>query len=74
MGDTMPPHADLLSPLRRHLCSRDNALRVAKRMTEDGLNATVSKAEEPLQPWRVVEADPEPVAGALAPRSPRSLE
>ena len=45
------------SPLRRTLCSRDNALRVARRMTDDGIPTVVVASDEPLQPWRAVECD-----------------
>lgn len=53
----MPPPADTLSPLRRHLCSRTNALRVARRMIQDGIAVVVVATDEALQPWRVVEND-----------------
>ncbi|WP_238995195.1 hypothetical protein [Sphingomonas solaris] len=45
------------SPLRRTLCSRDNALRVARRMTDDGIPTVVVASNEPLQPWCIVEFD-----------------
>ncbi|MET0373772.1 MAG: hypothetical protein ABW128_05880 [Rhizorhabdus sp.] len=53
----MPPSADTLSPLRGKLCSRENALRVARRMTRAGIAVIVVATGERLQPWRVVEAD-----------------
>lgn len=55
----MPP-PDTLSPLRRQLCSQENALRVARRMTSDGLAVTVVATGDPLQPWHVVETDAAP--------------
>lgn len=56
----MPPSADTLSPLRRQLCSHENALRVARRMTGDGIAVTVVATGDPLQLWRVVETDAAP--------------
>jgi hypothetical protein len=46
-----------LSALRRTLCSRGNALRVARRMMEHGIDAVVVASHDPLQPWRVTERD-----------------
>lgn len=51
MSDDTP-----LSPLRRILCSHSNALRVAAWMQEDGFETAVIATNEPLQPWRVVDA------------------
>lgn len=45
-----------LSPLRRVLCSHANAVRVAGRMIADGLATRVIAIDDPLQPWRAVEA------------------
>lgn len=45
-----------LSPLRRILCSRSNALRVAAWMQRDGISTEIFATGEPLQPWRIVEA------------------
>lgn len=53
----MPPPAETLSPLRRQLCSREHALRVAHRMSGDSIATIIVAAGEPLQPWRVVEHD-----------------
>ena len=53
----MPPPASTLSPLRRQLCSRDNALRVVHRMSEVGIAVIVVATSDPLQPWRVVESN-----------------
>ena len=44
-----------LSPFRRRLCSRSNAVRVAARLTAAGEHVAVVATPEPLQPWRVVE-------------------
>ncbi len=57
MRMTMPPSADTLSPLRRQLCSRENAFGVARRMTGAGIAVIVVATGDLLQPWRVVEAD-----------------
>lgn len=51
MSDDTP-----LSPLRGILCSRSNALRVAAWMRQDGFEPAVIATEEPLQPWRIVDA------------------
>ena len=48
-----------LSPFRRRLCSRSNAVRVAVRLTEAGEHVAVVATSDPLQPWRVIDvADP----------------
>lgn len=46
-----------LSPLRRHLCSYDHAARVAGAMADAGLDVAIVSTTDPLQPWRVVEAE-----------------
>jgi hypothetical protein len=51
MSDDTP-----LSPLRGILCSRSNALRVAAWMRQDGFEPAVIATDEPLQPWRIVDA------------------
>jgi hypothetical protein len=52
----MPMSADTpLSPLRRILCSRFNAVRVAAWMRLDGIHTDIVATDEPLQPWRIVE-------------------
>ena len=51
MSDDTP-----LSPLRRILCSQSNAVRVAAWMRQDGLEPAVIATDEPLQPWRIVDA------------------
>jgi hypothetical protein len=51
MSDATP-----LSPLRRILCSRSNAVRVAVWMRQDGLEPAVIATDDPLQPWRIVDA------------------
>jgi len=51
MSDETP-----LSPLRRILCIRSNAVRVAVWMRQDGLEPAVIATDEPLQPWRIVDA------------------
>ena len=51
MSDDTP-----LSPLRRILCSRSNAVRVAAWMRQDGFEPAVIATDEPLQPWRIVDA------------------
>ena len=45
-----------LSPLRRVLCSRANAIRVARWMRRDGIDTAIVATGDPLQPWLVVEA------------------
>lgn len=45
-----------LSPLRRRLCSYDNAARLADAMANAGIDVTIVSTVDPLQPWRVVEA------------------
>ena len=52
---TMSDHTPL-SPLRGILCSRSNALRVAAWMRQDGFEPAVIATDEPLQPWRIVDA------------------
>jgi hypothetical protein len=59
---------ELLSPLRRRLCSRSNAVRVAAHLTAVGEHVTVVATPEPLQPWRVVDV------GEAASPSLRRLE
>jgi len=44
-----------LSPLRRILCSRSNAVRVAACMRLDGIHTDIVATAEPLQPWMIVE-------------------
>nr|WP_253069896.1 hypothetical protein [Sphingomonas sp. H160509] len=44
-----------LSPLRRILCSRSNAVRVAAWMRLDGIHTDIVDTGEPLQPWLIVE-------------------
>jgi hypothetical protein len=51
MSDDTP-----ISPLRLVLCSHSNALRVAGKMCREGIEVTVTKTDEPLQPWRIVDA------------------
>jgi len=51
MSDDTP-----LSPLRGIMCSRSNALRVAAWMRQDGFEPAVIATDEPLQPWRIVDA------------------
>lgn len=52
----IPMSADtLLSPLRRILCSRSNAVRVAAWMRLDGIHTDIVATGEPLQPWLIVE-------------------
>lgn len=51
MSDDTP-----LSPMRRILCSHSNALRVAAWMQKDGCETAVIATDEPLQPWRIVDA------------------
>jgi len=51
MSDDTP-----LSPMRGILCSRSNALRVAAWMRQDGFEPAVIATDEPLQPWRIVDA------------------
>lgn len=55
-----------LSPFRRRLCSRSNAVRVAARLTATGEHVAVVATPEPLQPWRVVD-----VAEAASPCLPK---
>ena len=51
-----PMSADTpLSPLRRILCSRSNAVRVAAWMRLDGIHTDIVATGEPLQPWLIVE-------------------
>lgn len=50
------PDDTLLSPLRRVLCSRANAIRVARWMRRDGIETAIVATGDPLQPWRIVEA------------------
>jgi hypothetical protein len=51
-----PMSADTpLSPLRRILCSRSNAVRVAARIHLDGIQTDIVATGEPLQPWLIVE-------------------
>ena len=57
MGTTMAPPASTLSPLRRQLCSRHNALRLVRRMSEVEIAVIVVATGNPLQPWRVLERD-----------------
>lgn len=52
---TMPDDTSL-SPLRRTLCSHANAIRVARWMRRDGIDAAIVATDDPLQPWRVIEA------------------
>jgi len=52
----IPMSADTpLSPLRRILCSRSNAVRVAAWMRLDGIHTDIVAPGEPLQPWMIVE-------------------
>ena len=52
----IPMSADTpLSPLRRILCSRSNAVRVAACMSLDGIHTDIVATDEPLQPWLIVE-------------------
>lgn len=44
-----------LSPLRRVLCSRSNAVRVAAWMRLDGIHTDIVATGDPLQPWLIVE-------------------
>ena len=47
-----------LSPLRRRLCGRDNADRVAERMCEDGFGPqAVVRTRCELQPYRVMPSE-----------------
>jgi hypothetical protein len=55
-----------LSPLRRTLCSQSNALRVARRMMEHGIDVIVVASHDPLHPWRVTERDNSIAEGACA--------
>ena len=55
MGLTMPDDIPL-SPLRRVLCSRSNAIRVARWMRREGIQTAIIATGDPLQPWRIVEA------------------
>jgi len=51
-----PMSADTpLSPLRRVLCSRSNAVRVAAWMRLDGIHTDIVATDEPLQPWLILE-------------------
>lgn len=50
------PHDTSLSPLRRTLCSHANAIRVARWMRRDGIDAAIVATGDRLQPWRIVEA------------------
>jgi len=51
-----PMSADTpLSPLRRILCSRSNAVRVAAWMRLDGIYTNIVPTDDPLQPWLIVE-------------------
>lgn len=52
---TMPDDTPL-SPLRRVLCSHSNAVRVARWMRRDGIDTAIVATDDPLQPWRIVEA------------------
>ncbi len=45
-----------LSPLRRVLCSHANAVRVARWMRRDGIDTAIVATDNPMQPWRIVEA------------------
>lgn len=45
-----------LSPLRRCLCSYDHAARLAAALADAGMDVTIVSTDDPLQPWRVVEA------------------
>ncbi|MBD8546914.1 hypothetical protein [Sphingomonas sp. CFBP 8760] len=45
-----------LSPLRRVLYSHSNAVRVARWMRRDGIDTAIVATDDPLQPWRIVEA------------------
>ena len=47
--------SEALSPLRRLLCCRSNADRVAVRLTEAGEHVAVVATSDPLQPWRVID-------------------
>ena len=51
------PNIATLSPLRRRLCSYDHAARVAGAMADAGANVTIISTVDPLQPWRVLEAE-----------------
>lgn len=42
--------SEALSPLRRLLCCRSNAVRVAVRLTEAGEHVAVVATSDPLQP------------------------
>jgi hypothetical protein len=44
-----------LSPLRRVLCSRSNAVRVAAWMRLDGIHTDIVDTGDQLQPWLIVE-------------------
>ncbi len=44
-----------LSPRRRMLCSRANAVRVAAWMRLDGIYTDIVATADPLQPWLIVE-------------------
>ena len=55
MALTMPDDTPL-SPLRRVLCSHSNAVRVARWMRRDGIDTAIVGTDDPLQPWRIVEA------------------
>lgn len=46
--------ASSLSPLRAHLCSRGNAVRVAQRMMHAGIAVMIVPGDA-MQPWRVIE-------------------
>lgn len=52
---TMPADTSL-SPLRRTLCSHANAVRVARWRRRDGIETAIVATDDPLQPWRIVEA------------------
>jgi hypothetical protein len=56
MMELTMPDATNLSALRRVLCSHSNALRVARWMRHDGIDAAIVATDNPLQPWRIVEA------------------
>lgn len=47
-----PDEAPPMSPKRRALCSRENALRVAGRIFDAGQHAYVIRTGDPLQPFR----------------------
>jgi hypothetical protein len=62
-----PMSADTpLSPLRRILCSRFNAVRVARWMHLDGIHTDIVATADPLQPWLIVEATADLIKDALA--------